>query len=235
MKSLDHGPANPWGLKMQRSSDRCFELFSTPLWVGNFSDPDLLADAEASAYRFRDNAKKAALVSDEWNRQKQSESQEEFKAKGVTSFATENLIDCWDWMGISAALLSCSQNLLSDRWDAKGVRMENMWTTIYPKDCYVPEHIHSGFLVSGVFYVKAPDDCGDIVFRDPSWVAKVACNSGSSTFPIEGTRDRWTPTAGDLLLFPSWLPHYTDPNKSETDRIIISFNLKFPHTPERLH
>lgn len=219
---------------MQRSSDRCFEMFSTPLWVGNLSSPELLGDAERLAYQFRDTTKTAALVSDAWNRQEQSTSRADFNAKGVTSFATENLVDKWEWAGIARALTESSRDLLTDRWAVDGLEIANMWTTIYPKGCYVPEHIHSTFLVSGVFYVKAPEDCGDIVFRDPSWVAKVTCNNGGSTFPIGGTRDGWSPTAGDLLLFPSWLPHYTNPNNSEEDRIIVSFNLSFPKMPERL-
>ena len=30
---------------------------------------------------------------------------------------------------------------------------------------------------------------------------------------------------GDLLIFPSYLPHYVEPNKSDEDRIVISFNI----------
>ena len=31
---------------------------------------------------------------------------------------------------------------------------------------------------------------------------------------------------GDLILFPSLIHHYTTPNQSDTERIVLSFNLK---------
>ena len=31
---------------------------------------------------------------------------------------------------------------------------------------------------------------------------------------------------GDLILFPSWLPHFVLPNTSEENRISISFNIE---------
>ena len=31
---------------------------------------------------------------------------------------------------------------------------------------------------------------------------------------------------GDMLIFPSILSHYTEPNKSDVDRVILSFNLE---------
>ena len=33
-----------------------------------------------------------------------------------------------------------------------------------------------------------------------------------------------SPKPGDLLIFPSWVPHYTEPNMSNEDRISFSFN-----------
>jgi hypothetical protein len=35
------------------------------------------------------------------------------------------------------------------------------------------------------------------------------------------------PRPGLLVLFPSWLEHYTDPNQSDDERVCISFNTHF--------
>ena len=32
-------------------------------------------------------------------------------------------------------------------------------------------------------------------------------------------------TEGDLLIFPAYLPHSVEENKSDEDRVIISFNI----------
>ena len=34
-------------------------------------------------------------------------------------------------------------------------------------------------------------------------------------------------TNGTLLLFPAWLPHSVDPNRSDRERMSISFNIMF--------
>ncbi len=39
---------------------------------------------------------------------------------------------------------------------------------------------------------------------------------------------------GTLLLFPAWLPHSVDRNRSDRERISLSFNLMFSHYAERM-
>ena len=41
-------------------------------------------------------------------------------------------------------------------------------------------------------------------------------------------------TNGTLLLFPAWLPHSVDPNRSDRTRISISFNVMFSSYAEEL-
>jgi len=221
-------------------SDRRFDIFPTPIWVGNFDIPEVLNKAEQLSYYFRDHWDgESALVSDSWNKGEKSSKLEDFQSKGFTSFASIDLNHLYEWKQIGHAIHTACKELLSDEWNITGeygtyggMSIAKLWTTIYPPKCFVPEHIHSNNLISGVFYIKAPKNCGDIVFHDPNWVAKSMCSNGESTFPVKGgTKAPWTPVAGDLLLFPSWLPHYTEPNESDEDRIIVSFNLKFESLP----
>jgi ectoine hydroxylase-related dioxygenase (phytanoyl-CoA dioxygenase family) len=39
---------------------------------------------------------------------------------------------------------------------------------------------------------------------------------------------------GSLILFPAWLPHSVDANRSDRERISISFNLMFATYAEAL-
>ena len=46
--------------------------------------------------------------------------------------------------------------------------------------------------------------------------------------PITGEVIHYEPDVeeGDLILFPSFIHHYTTPNQTDTERIVLSFNLK---------
>lgn len=87
-------------------------------------------------------------------------------------------------------------------------------------------HIHSGIL-SGVFYLQAPQGSGDIKFINTGfnqlWQGTKECkhpNSGNAfSFNVK-------PTPGKLYLWPSYLYHCVDSNHTEVERLSISFNLR---------
>ena len=81
-------------------------------------------------------------------------------------------------------------------------------------------HIH-GAEISGVFYVKVPEgDSGRLVLVDPRTRVNMSEKRlRSLNFPID-------PKEGTFVLFPSWLEHYVEPNKSDGIRISMSFNLR---------
>ena len=103
-------------------------------------------------------------------------------------------------------------------------KFENSWSNIYPTDAFVPLHDHRGLHWSGVYYVQAEELCGDLILVDPKEYA--LANEPENTM-YRGNNDfRVEPTPGKVLIFPGYLKHETAPNKSNNDRIIISFNIK---------
>lgn len=209
------------------------DIFPTPLWVGSIGDSDLVESCQQLAYKFRDQPGEKGLVSDSWSKGETSADKERQDQKGVTSFYSENLVANSEWDENLTKLVQASGGMLSDTHGGdmlNGMRMGNAWVTIYPEGGFVPQHIHSGFWVSGVFYAKAEKDCGEICFQDPGWLPKSMTIAASDVGPFPGppAMYNYTPTTGDLVLFPSWLPHNTIANTSGEDRIIVSFNLIFP-------
>ena len=202
------------------------------MFVGTSDDEPTRASIEALSYAYLNESleqkRTEGLVSEGWKDSVRTDDPDKKKKMGVTSFFTENLVHNEKWKDVSDFILNMAGTMLSTVHNVDGMKIANMWTTIYPDDAFVPEHIHACFSVSGVYYVKAPKDCGDIVFRDPSWVAKTMnVWAGNRTFPHDSTIHSFTPQPGLMILFPSWLPHSTRPNLSGEDRIIISFNLDF--------
>ena len=103
----------------------------------------------------------------------------------------------------------------------------NMWANINPPGGYNRPHIHPNSHFSGVYYIKAPQNSGDIVFNDPRSSAHMVMPDRVKDIkpPSHLWREvRVNPLEGRLIMFPSWLWHCVDPNESNDIRISVSFN-----------
>jgi len=111
--------------------------------------------------------------------------------------------------------------------------IDSMWSIINGPGSFNKAHIHPGSFWSGVYYVAAPENCGDIEFTDPRTenVIRQPSYIPNQSRPREAwTKVKYTPRPGKMIMFPSWLYHAVDPNLSEetgedAERVIISFNL----------
>jgi uncharacterized protein (TIGR02466 family) len=93
------------------------------------------------------------------------------------------------------------------------------WTVILKKQGYQRTHIHHDGWLSGVIYLKVipPNDKDEGAIRfDLNGEHYSNDNSPCLTFQ---------PKEGDIVLFPSSLHHQTIPFSTDTDRIIIAFDL----------
>ena len=102
----------------------------------------------------------------------------------------------------------------------------NMWANINPPGGMNRAHIHPNSLWSGVYYVKASENSGQLKIEDPR---SVACMSRprqkDGEKPARLFREtHYEPIAGRCIMFPSWLMHCVDPNNSNDIRISVSFN-----------
>ena len=102
----------------------------------------------------------------------------------------------------------------------------NMWANINPPGGMNRAHQHPNSLWSGVYYIKAPKNSGNLKIDDPR---SVACMSRpkqkEGQVPERLFREtHYEPVAGRCIMFPSWLMHCVDPNESNDIRISVSFN-----------
>lgn len=106
----------------------------------------------------------------------------------------------------------------------------SLWLNINGQDDYNFLHSHAPFIgnaLSGVFYVKAPKDSGNIYLYDPRGVLTSAIdqnyyNDSNRYYYIE-------PFDNLLIIFPSWLEHCVGANNSQEDRISIAFNIRLEY------
>ena len=85
-------------------------------------------------------------------------------------------------------------------------------------------HNHVGAVFSGVYYVEAGDDQGNIVFqRTDNAEYHIPKEVDQYTY-YTSTQATYKCKTGALYVFPGWLDHHVQSNRSNTDRISISFN-----------
>ena len=199
-------------------------IFATPILKGHSSNQAIPLEIVTRAYQLRSELTQAKLVSDHWDLGTLSSDPQDFATHGVTSFnSTESLNLLSDWDNVTAFIEDFAVTMLSSI-GCDDVKINKMWTTIYPQGAFVPEHVHSNSLFSGVFYAKAEPLCGEIVFHDPAWISKTM-SSKDGYHSHNNAKYNVTPETGLMVIFPGWLPHRTLPNRSGEDRIMISFNL----------
>jgi|688.fasta_scaffold630023_2 uncharacterized protein (TIGR02466 family) len=102
----------------------------------------------------------------------------------------------------------------------------NLWININEYKDYNILHEHPNSILSGVFYVKAPENSGSIVFKNDSDI-RYYMNYELTDDLNNYNASMWSFPAleNNLYLFPSWLKHYVEPNLSNESRVSISFNL----------
>ena len=105
--------------------------------------------------------------------------------------------------------------------------LQNYWYNINGRGCYNTEHAHPHCWFSVVWYLKVPENSGEIVFTRPDtlrqsiWVDNLT-EHNQAEFRI-------MPKENTLITFPSYLRHSVEQNLSndnDADRVSIAFNFQ---------
>ena len=110
----------------------------------------------------------------------------------------------------------------------RAVRLTDCWVNIMPPTAAHSLHLHPLAFISGTYYVATPRGCPGLKFEDPRLSKFMAApprlaaarreNKTHITYPAE---------AGNVLLFESWLRHEVATNRTDAERISISFNFNW--------
>ena len=102
------------------------------------------------------------------------------------------------------------------------VEIGKSWINHQVQEGYVASHRHELSIVSGAYYPIVENGSASIVFESPIRTPRMSEIHNKAT---DYTADKmeFEPKSGMLILFPSWLYHYSLPNKTDK-RITISFN-----------
>tara|TARA_B100000579_G_scaffold3568_1_gene2748 strand:+ start:3630 stop:4202 length:573 start_codon:yes stop_codon:yes gene_type:complete len=108
------------------------------------------------------------------------------------------------------------------------------WVNINPKGAYNRRHVHmdTSIFLSGVYYVKVPENSGNIRFYDPRGPL-MHVQRDHEYFSDSIVCHEIEPYDGLLLYFPTWFEHDVTENETDEDRISIAFNVFADTSSER--
>jgi uncharacterized protein (TIGR02466 family) len=98
----------------------------------------------------------------------------------------------------------------------------NGWINYYGPGEHMPIHGHGGPKIALTYYIKSPDNCGDLLLIDP----RNGCDWDNGTDGVNGTKfKRIKPAVSKIVFFPGFLLHMVEPNKSNETRVSLSTNM----------
>lgn len=112
-------------------------------------------------------------------------------------------------------------------WNLRGGRpiIDSMWVNVLPGGGSHSSHLHTNAVLSGTYYVTAPEGAAAIAFEDPRHPLMMAAPPRTAKAPREmQTYVTLLPSPGTLLIWESWLRHEVPLNRSADPRISVSFN-----------
>ena len=154
------------------------------------------------------------------------------KDKGITRtnvqgwHSTSNMHELPEYQKLVRMLYACQKTIYEqEHLDSEPV-LGNMWTNINPPGGMNRAHQHPNSLWSGVYYIKAPKNCGYLKIDDPRSSAAMSRPKMKDGKPPERLfrETEYEPIVGRCIMFPSWLMHCVYPNESNDKRISVSFN-----------
>jgi uncharacterized protein (TIGR02466 family) len=103
------------------------------------------------------------------------------------------------------------------------MRLNECWVNVYGQGDAQDIHIHRNSVLSGIYYVAAPPQSGDLLFHSPTGdIMLEPPIVGSNLF--NASIRNITPSAGTMILFRSWLRHSVKPTLGKEERISVAFN-----------
>jgi uncharacterized protein (TIGR02466 family) len=188
------------------------DWFPTPVWhfsIDNYQQLNSLLLAEIDRERQRDP--RGIQLSNVLGWHSANNLHQLASFAELTQIIDRNVLEVatflsWDLTKIAATITTC-------------------WAMVNDKYASNALHDHPNSILSGVYYLQTPENCGGITFTDPRSSSRML-NPPLTEFNL------WTlpkisykPQAGTMLLFPSWLMHGVEPNLSDEARISMSFNI----------
>ena len=103
----------------------------------------------------------------------------------------------------------------------EGFYTTQCWTNVYMKGGSIHEHYHPNSFLSWIFFIAGQDAPLYFQQKPPTMIQPEL----KFTTPENSQRLGWSPKSGLLVIWPSYLTHYSAANKNDDKRITVSGNV----------
>ena len=110
-------------------------------------------------------------------------------------------------------------------YKVEDITITDMWANVLKDTEHHPMHTHSNNFLSGTYYLQS-DQKASIVFHDPRPAADVIVPRKKETTLNNSSLLSYASKQNRAVIFPSWLPHWVQQNKSKNKRISIAWNMQ---------
>lgn len=125
---------------------------------------------------------------------------------------------------IEQVAVGCAHNLGLD-FEKADLVFQSMWANRNGPGDYNTQHVHPNSFLSGSYYLKVPPESGNIEFVDPVRERVMFGYPMKPDFTQQPRRIVYRCREGLLVMFPSWLSHGVQPNRSQDMRLSLAFNI----------
>lgn len=118
-----------------------------------------------------------------------------------------------------------AQHVIKNEWSLNShfkYTISNSWVNVHGNGGFTKSHIHGPTVLTTAAYLQLPENGGFIEFLDPLESIK---SYHMKEYDEEEFNWKVVPAkTGDILIFPGWLKHRTQPNKSDINRWVLTTN-----------
>ena len=100
--------------------------------------------------------------------------------------------------------------------------ISNSWVNVHGKGGYTRIHTHGPCTLTTAAYLNLPESGGYIEFLDP--LEQVKLYHMKDFDEEEFNWKKVEAKTGDVLIFPGWIKHRTQPNESDENRWVLTSN-----------
>ena len=207
MLDIPHAPT-----AVELTAKQMLTLFPTPMFTGMLSDLSLCDRIEKKLRLLQKSGKGTSS-----------------RDGAILAYMTPDNLQTLSEMKELVAVIMEESGIILDAFEIKrdSHYITNMWANIANSNRRHNMHMHPNCLLSGLFYIKTPKNCGPTAFAsprlisknlEPTYLKKNQLNSDVFVIPAE---------KGRMLIWPSHVPHAVEQgaaNEAE-ERIVVAFNI----------
>lgn len=107
--------------------------------------------------------------------------------------------------------------------------MNACWIMVYPRGSFIKEHAHSpeDDAITIIFYLKRPENSGDLFLRTDSSGSFLGINDNSGDDKGQGVIYKVETNQGDVIMHTGNIPHWTTENNTDEEKISVIIDISY--------